>query len=49
MAATGNPNRKIAEKLSISEYTVKEYLKEVFRIVGVKKRSQLFPKLSNLR
>jgi PAS domain S-box-containing protein len=49
MAATGNPNRKIAEKLSISEHTVKEYLKEVFRIVGVNKRSQLFPKLSNLR
>lgn len=47
LAATGNPNRKIAEKLGISEYTVKEYLKDVFRIVGVKKRSQLFPKLSN--
>lgn len=49
LAATGNPNRKIAEKLGISEYTVKEYLKEVFRIVGVRKRSQLFPKLSNFK
>jgi len=49
LAATGNPNRKIAEKLGISEYTVKEYLKEVFRIVGVRKRSQLFPKLSNYK
>jgi len=49
LAATGNPNRIIAEKLGISEYTVKEYLKEVFRIVGVRKRSQLFPKLSNFK
>lgn len=49
LAATGNPNRKIAEKLGISEYTVKEYLKEVFRVIGIKKRSQLFPKLSNFR
>lgn len=49
LAATGNPNRKIAEKLGISEYTVKEYLKDVFRILGVRKRSQLFPKLSNFK
>lgn len=49
LAATGNPNRKIAKKLGISEYTVKEYLKDVFRIVGVRKRSQLFPKLSNFK
>ncbi len=49
LAATGNPNRKIAEKLGISEYTVKEYLKEVFRIIGVRKRNQLFPKLSNFK
>lgn len=49
LAATGNPNKIIAEKLDISEYTVKEYLKEIFRIVGVRKRSQLFPKLSNFK
>jgi PAS domain S-box-containing protein len=48
MAANGNSNRKISEKLGISEYTVKEYLKEIFRIIGIRHRSELFPKLVNL-
>jgi PAS domain S-box-containing protein len=49
MAARGNSNRKIAEKLGISEYTVKEYLKDIFRIIGISHRSELFPKLINLQ
>lgn len=48
MAAKGKSNRKISEKLGISEYTVKEYLKEIFRIIGIRHRSELFPKLINL-
>lgn len=48
MAAKGKSNKKISEKLGISEYTVKEYLKEIFRITGIRHRSELFPKLVNL-
>lgn len=49
MAARGNSNRKIAEKLGISEYTVKEYLKDIFRKIGISHRSELFPKLLNIQ
>jgi PAS domain S-box-containing protein len=49
MATSGDSNRNIAEKLSISEYTVKEYLKEIFRIIGIHHRSELLPKLSNFK
>lgn len=49
MATSGDSNRNIAEKLSISEHTVKEYLKEIFRIIGIHHRSELFPKLSNIK
>jgi PAS domain S-box-containing protein len=48
MASSGDSNRDIAKKLSISEYTVKEYLKEIFRIIGIHHRSELFPKLVNI-
>lgn len=48
MAASGESNRNIADKLGISEHTVKEYLKEIFRIIGISHRSELFPKLVNL-
>jgi PAS domain S-box-containing protein len=48
MASSGDSNRNIAKKLSISEYTVKEYLKEIFRIIGIHHRSELLPKLVNL-
>jgi len=48
MAANGKSNRMISEKMGISEYTVKEYLKEIFRIIGIHHRSELFPKLVNL-
>lgn len=41
LTARGYSNKKIAEKLSISEYTVKDHLKEIFQIMGVGKRSEL--------
>lgn len=49
LLATGNSNGEITEKLKLSEYTVKDHMKGIFRITGVKNRSELFPKLLNLR
>jgi PAS domain S-box-containing protein len=49
MAARGKSNRNIAEKMGISEYTVKEYLKDIFRKIGISHRSELFPKLMSLK
>lgn len=49
LLSTGHSNRKMAEKLHISEYTVKDHLKDIFKVLGVHNRSELFPKLLNLR
>ncbi|MGA9109650.1 MAG: LuxR C-terminal-related transcriptional regulator [Smithella sp.] len=49
LLAKGLSNRDIAENLFISENTVKDHMKEIFRIIGVSNRSELFPKLINLR
>jgi len=49
LLAKGLSNRDIAESLFISENTVKDHMKEIFRIIGVSNRSELFPKLINLR
>ena len=49
LSATGHSNSEIAKKLCISEYTVKDHEKEIFRIIGIRNRSELFPKLLNLR
>ena len=49
LLAKGLSNRDIAESLFISENTVKEHMKEIFRIIGISNRSELFPKLINLR
>lgn len=49
LLAKGLSNRDIAERLFISENTVKDHMKEIFRIIGVSNRSELFPKLINLR
>ena len=49
LSATGHSNDEIAKKLFISPYTVKDHLKEIFRIIGIRNRSELFPKLLNLR
>jgi len=48
LSVEGLSNSEIAEKLCIAEHTVKDHLKEVFRIIGVRHRSRLFPKLLNL-
>jgi PAS domain S-box-containing protein len=49
LAATGYSNRKIAEKLFITEYTVKDHLKEIFQKIGVHNRSKLCPKILRWR
>jgi DNA-binding CsgD family transcriptional regulator len=46
--AIGFSNSKIAKKLYISGYTVKDHIKEIFRIIGIHHRSELIPKLLNL-
>jgi DNA-binding CsgD family transcriptional regulator len=49
LSATGHSNSEIANKLCICEYTVKDHEKKIFRIIGIRNRSELFPKLLNLR
>jgi DNA-binding CsgD family transcriptional regulator len=49
LSATGHTNSEIAKKLFISPYTVKDHQKEIFRIIGIQSRNELFPKLLNLR
>ena len=48
LSATGHSNNEIAKKLFISPYTVKDHQKEIFRIIGIDSRNELFPKLLNL-
>jgi DNA-binding CsgD family transcriptional regulator len=49
LAATGHSNREIAEKLFITEYTVKDHLKEIFQKIGIHSRSELCPKILRWR
>jgi DNA-binding NarL/FixJ family response regulator len=49
LAATGNSNSQIAKKLFITEYTVKDHLKEIFLVLSIHNRSELLPKLLKLR
>ena len=49
LAATGYSNREIAEKLFITEYTVKDHLKEIFQIIRIHSRSELCPKILGWR
>jgi LuxR family maltose regulon positive regulatory protein len=48
LAAQGLSNREIAERLIITERTVKAHLTEVFQKLGISRRSQLAPKLKNI-
>jgi len=45
----GYSNKEIAEKLFISQNTVKEHMKNIFSNMSISCRSELFPKLMNLR
>ena len=48
LAAGGKSNKDIARELFISEYTVKDHLKQIFRTIGIHNRSELVPRLLNL-
>ncbi|MBI5207765.1 MAG: helix-turn-helix transcriptional regulator, partial [Candidatus Firestonebacteria bacterium] len=48
MIMQGFPNRKIAERLFISELTVKDHLQNIFEKTGVHTRSELIAKVLNL-
>ncbi|MEN6374582.1 MAG: LuxR C-terminal-related transcriptional regulator [Smithella sp.] len=45
LAARGDSNKIIAAKLFITEYTVKDHLKDIFQKFGVSKRSELCYKI----
>jgi DNA-binding CsgD family transcriptional regulator len=47
LSAAGHSNNEIAGKLFISQHTVKDHHKEIFRIIGIHSRYELFPKLLN--
>lgn len=49
LVSQGCRNREIAEKLSISEQTVKAHISNIFRKVNVNNRSQLVPLAMNFR
>jgi PAS domain S-box-containing protein len=49
LVATGYSNREIAEKFYITEYTVKDHMKNIFKILDIHNRSELCPKMLNLR
>lgn len=48
LSTTGHSNSEIAKKLFISPHTVKDHQKEIFRIIGIHSRNEIFPKLLNL-
>lgn len=48
-ASCGYSNREIAEKMYLTENTVKGYVKKVYKAVGVNGRSELGPKILNWR
>ena len=49
LSAEGKSNGDIAKELHISLHTVKDHLKEIFKKIGINHRSELIPKLLNLR
>ncbi|HNY50991.1 MAG TPA: LuxR C-terminal-related transcriptional regulator [Smithella sp.] len=49
LSTLGHSNTIIAKKLNISAYTVKDHVKEIFKILGIKSHRELFPKLLNIR
>lgn len=49
LSTFGHSNKEIAKVLNLSEYTVKDHMKEVYKALGIKNRGELFPKLLNMR
>jgi PAS domain S-box-containing protein len=49
LSSTGYSDSEIAKKLHISEFTVKDHMKDIRKAIGVHRRSELFPKLVNMR
>lgn len=49
LSLAGSSDEEIAEKLRISDYTVKDHMKEIRKVFGIHRRSELFPKLVNMR
>jgi DNA-binding CsgD family transcriptional regulator len=49
LSATGHSTNEIAKKLFISPNTVKDHQKEIFHIIGIHSRNELFPKLLNFQ
>lgn len=49
LSAIGDSTSVIANKLFISPLTVKDHQKEIFRIIGIHSRNELFPKLLNFQ
>jgi PAS domain S-box-containing protein len=45
----GYSNQMIAEKLNLSEHTIKDHVKDIFSIINIHNRSELFPTLYNFR
>lgn len=49
LSTIGQSNKEIARTLELSEFTVKDHMKEIYKTLGIKNRVELFPKLLNLR
>lgn len=47
LSCCGCSNREIASKLHISEYTVKDHLKIIYKVIGVRSRAEIGPKILN--
>jgi len=48
LSSLGYSDEEIAKKLHISEHTIKDHMKEIRKIMCIRRRSQLFPKLLNI-
>jgi len=49
LSTLGHSNTIIARKLNISAYTVKDHIKEIFKVLGIKNHRELLPKLLHIQ
>lgn len=49
LSTLGHSNTIIAKKLNISGYTVKDHIKQIFKVLGIKNHRELLPKLFNMQ